>query len=288
MRPDEFAYFDVPFIPFAHRGGAFYPPNLHRENSLHAFTEAVALGYRYLETDVHATRDGVLLAFHDGVLDRVTDRTGAIGELPYAEVAQARIHGIDPIPRLSDLFEAFPGARFNIDAKSPAAVNLLVDTIAAHQAYDRVCVSSFGVRRLHRLRRRLGRRVASSASSAGVAANRFAPWLTWAIDSPAPVLQIPVSIQVLGRRVLVLTPGLVDRVHGAGKLIHIWTIDGSEEMTRLIDAGVDGIFTDRIDTLKSVLVGRSLWYDGPAPGRPDPAGNGPAVSAEPVEPNEEP
>ena len=289
MRPDEFAYFDVPFIPFAHRGGAFYPPNLHRENSLHAFSEAVALGYRYLETDVHATRDGVLLAFHDGVLDRVTDRTGAIGELPYAEVARARIHGIDPIPRLSELFEAFPDARFNIDAKSSAAVDLLVETIAEHETYDRVCVSSFGIRRLHRLRRRLGRRVASAASSAGVAANRFAPWLTRAVDSPAPVLQIPVSVQFLGRRVPVLTPGLVDRVHRAGKLVHIWTIDGSEEMTRLIDAGVDGIFTDRIDTLKSVLVGRSMWYDGPAPGRPDPTGDGRAGDGpSTVEPNEEP
>ena len=65
MRAAEYAYFDVPFAAFAHRGGATYPPNLHRENSLHAFAEAVALGYRYLETDVHATADGVLLAFHD-------------------------------------------------------------------------------------------------------------------------------------------------------------------------------------------------------------------------------
>ena len=293
MTPDEFAYFDVPFIPFAHRGGAFYPPNLHRENSLHAFSEAVALGYRYLETDVHATRDGVLLAFHDRVLDRVTDRTGALVELPYAEVARARIHGIDPIPRLSELFEAFPEARFNIDAKSAAAVDLLVDTIAEHEAYDRVCVSSFGIGRLHRLRRRLGRRlghrVASSASSAGVAAKRFAPWLTWAIEAPAPVLQIPVATQLLGRRVPVLTPGLVDRVHRAGKLVHIWTVDGSEEITRLIDAGVDGIFTDRIDTLKSVLVGRSLWYDGSAPGTPGPTGDGPTGDGPgTVEPNEEP
>ena len=73
MRAAEYAYFDAPFAAFAHRGGATYPPNLHRENSLHAFPQAVDLGYRYLETDVHATADGVLLAFHDAVLDRVTD-----------------------------------------------------------------------------------------------------------------------------------------------------------------------------------------------------------------------
>jgi glycerophosphoryl diester phosphodiesterase len=286
MRADEYAYFELPFIPFAHRGGALYPPNLHRENSRHAFAEAVALGYRYLETDVHATADRVLLAFHDRVLDRVTDRTGTIGDLPYAEVQRARIHGIDPIPRLGELFEAFPDARFNIDAKSEAAVDLLADTIAEHEAYDRVCVSSFGVARLHRLRRRLGRRVASSASAAGIAANRFAPWLTWALNTAAPVLQMPVSARLLGRDVTVLTPALVELVHRAGKLIHIWTVDDSEEMVRLIDAGVDGIFTDRIDTLKSVLQGRSLWYDGAENARSGQDGLDP--TADQVKPNEEP
>ena len=123
MRAADYAFFDVPFAAYAHRGGATYRPNLHRENSLHAFQEAVALGYRYLETDVHATRDGVLLAFHDGVLDRVTDRTGAIADLSYAQVSEARIGGIDPIPRLSELLVKFPDARFNIDAKSRAAVD---------------------------------------------------------------------------------------------------------------------------------------------------------------------
>ena len=87
MRAADYAFFDVPFTAFAHRGRATYEPNLYRENSLHAFKEAVALGYRYLETDVHATRDGVLLAFHDRVLDRVTDHTGAIAEMTYAEIS---------------------------------------------------------------------------------------------------------------------------------------------------------------------------------------------------------
>ena len=259
MRAADYAYFDAPFAAFAHRGGATYPPNLHRENSLHAFQQAVSLGYRYLETDVHTTADGVLLAFHDHVLDRVTDRTGAIRMLPYAEVAEARIHGIDPIPRLADLLTAFPEARFNIDAKADTAVDRLADVIAEHEAYERVCVSSFGVQRLHRLRRRLGNRVASAASSAGVATNRFLPWLTWALNSPAPVLQIPISLPFRGRTITALTPGLLRAAHRAGKQVHIWTVDDSETMERLIDLGVDGIFADRIDTLKDVLIRRDRW-----------------------------
>jgi glycerophosphoryl diester phosphodiesterase len=259
VKAADFAYFDRPFLAFAHRGGAAYAPNLHRENSLHAFGEAVALGYHYLETDVHATADGVLLAFHDGVLDRVTDRTGRIGELPYDEIRRARIHGIDPIPTLAELFVAFPAVRFNIDAKSDAAVDLLADTIAEHEAYDRVCVSSFGVRRVHRLRRRLGRSVASGASALGIAFNRFAPWLTWALNTPAAALQMPIRAKLLGRPVQILTPALVQAVHRAGKQVHVWTVDDAQVMAELIDAGVDGVFTDRIDTLKSVLTEHGLW-----------------------------
>ena len=134
-------------------------------------------------------------------------------------------------------------------------------TIAEHEAYDRVCVASFGLRRLYELRRRLGWRVPSAASALGVAANRFVPWVTWALNTPAPVLQVPVSIPILGRRLSVLTPALVEAVHRAGKKVQIWTVDDSEMMERLIDAGVDGIFTDRVDTLKNVLIKRGLWAD---------------------------
>jgi len=259
MRAADFAYFDAPFLAFAHRGGARYLPNLHRENSRHAFEEAAALGYRYFETDVHATADGELLAFHDNRLDRVTDRTGLVAELPYRAVAEARIHGLDPIPRLAELLVAFPDVRFNIDAKSPTAVRLLADTIAEHGAQDRVCVSSFGVRRLHELRRRLGRRVPSCVSSVGVAVNRFLPWLTRALNSPAPALQIPVRHVLRGRQVTLVTPELLRTVHRAGKQVHVWTVDDAAEMERLLDLGVDGIFTDRVDTLRDVLTARGLW-----------------------------
>ena len=216
MRAAEYAFFDVPFAAYAHRGGATYEPNLYRENSMHAFKEAVALGYRYLETDVHATRDGVLLAFHDRVLDRVTDHNGAIADLSYAQISEARIHGIDPIPQLSELLAEFPDARFNIDAKSSAAVALLAETIAEFDAYDRVCVCSFGIRRVYELRRRLGRRVPSAASALEIAANRFLPWMKWALDSAAPVLQMPICVPILGGELTVLTSGLVVAAHRVG------------------------------------------------------------------------
>lgn len=262
MRADAYAFFEPPFIAFAHRGGATYPPNLYRENSLHAFAEAAALGYRYLETDVHATADGVLIAFHDNKLDRVTDGHGTIANLTFEEVSRAKIHGIDDIPRFEDLLTSFPDARFNVDAKSATSVDLLADLIIAHQAQDRVCVNSFGIRRLHRLRKRLGRDVASGASALAIALYRFAPWLTKIMNTSAPVLQIPMEQKILGMRLRIFTPSLVQAAHHVGKLVHIWTIDDPKTMAELIDAGADGIFTDRIDILKDLLEQRGLWTSG--------------------------
>ncbi|MBV1885896.1 MAG: hypothetical protein KUG61_02350, partial [Parvibaculaceae bacterium] len=83
MRPAKYSYLESDTVlAMAHRGGACAYP----ENTLRAFQHAVDLGYRYVETDVHATRDGVLLAFHDDKLDRVTNKTGVIAELDYAQV----------------------------------------------------------------------------------------------------------------------------------------------------------------------------------------------------------
>lgn len=250
------------FAAFAHRGGATYAPNIGRENTEHAFDEAVELGYRYLETDVHASADGVLFAFHDARLDRVSGHSGRIEELTAAEIAEVRIGGVDPVPRLADLLERFPDARFNIDAKAANAVGPLAEEIRRHVAEGRVCVASFGAGRLSRLRRLLGPGVASSVSAVGVALYAFLPWLARRLPIPGHALQMPEHQRIFGLRVRVLRPSVVSAAHGSGKQVHIWTVDDPESMNRLIDLGVDGIFTDRIDTLKTVLEQRGLW-NGP-------------------------
>src|SRR5688572_1897868 len=125
MPASPWPYLDHPgVIAFAHRGGALDGP----ENTMAAFARAVDLGYRYVETDVHATADGVLVAFHDDRIDRVTDRTGAIADLPWAEVRAARI-GTEPIPLFEDLLGAWPHLRVNVDPKHDAAVAPLAEVI---------------------------------------------------------------------------------------------------------------------------------------------------------------
>lgn len=258
MSERQFRFLDAPLpLAFAHRGGAAYPPNVGIENSMAAFEHAIELGYRYLETDVHATADGVLAAFHDDTLDRVTDRRGRIADLPWAEVARARIGGREPIPRLEEILGTWPQARVNIDVKEAPAIGPLVDVLSRTEARDRVCVSSFSGRRLRRLRGMLGPDVATSLAPWGVA-RLMAPLPTWAarlLLVDAPCVQVPVANG--GTRIV--TAGLVERAHRLGKQVHVWTVDDADEMRALLDLGVDGLMTDRIDTLRDVLLARGQW-----------------------------
>ena len=254
-----FTYLDDPgpVIAFAHRGGAYHPEVEGLENTLAAFRHAVSLGYRHLETDVHVTRDGVLLAFHDSVLDRVTDRRGEIAALTLAEVREALVAGREAVPTLAELFDAFPDARFNIDLKSEGAVSALAELIAERDAWDRVLVGSFSPRRTARFRSLTGGRVPTCATPAEIAAFRVLPrrLADLVTRSRFQAFQVPHKRKWF----TVVTPGFVRRAHAAGRQVHVWTIDDAAEMNTLLDRGVDGIFTDRTDILRDVLIARGQW-----------------------------
>lgn len=252
-------------LALAHRGGAFHPEIEGLENTVAAFEHAVGLGYAYLETDVHVTRDGVLLAFHDHVLDRVTDRSGAIADLTLEQVREASVGGRQQVPTLAELFERFEHARFNIDIKSEGAVAALAEFVSAHDAWDRVLVGSFSPRRLATFRRLTGDRVPTSAHPWEVLAFRLLPSARLARSltrGRVAALQVPHRRRLpvaRGRSVRIVTPGLVRRAHAAGTHVHVWTIDDPAEMQHLLGLGVDGLFTDRTDVLRAVLIERGQW-----------------------------
>lgn len=257
---NRFEYFDVPFAALAHRGGWDANSPAPLENSLRAFEHAVNdLGYRYVETDVHASADGVLVALHDERLDRVSDRQGVVAQLPFSEIRRARISGSEPVPTMDEVFEALPQARFNIDIKQKNAILPLVEAIRRHHAQSRVCVASFSPSRLTRFRSLMGPDVATAASIDVVAWSAYVPWIPWLLNAGVQAFQIPRNQQLGSLRLPVLTAGLRSVAHARDMRIHVWTIDDEQEMTELIDTGVDGIVTDRIDVLRHVASEHGVW-----------------------------
>ncbi|HZG05865.1 MAG TPA: glycerophosphodiester phosphodiesterase [Streptomyces sp.] len=246
-------FFDHPApLAFAHRGGAA----AGLENTHGAFARAVGLGYRYLETDVRATADGRLVAFHDATLDRVTDGSGPIAALPWAEVRRARVGGSEPVPLLAELLRAFPRARWNIDVKADAALAPLLAVLDEAGAWDRVCVGAFDEGRVARARRLAGPRLATSLGTRGVLGLRLRSYrLPGAVSRGALCAQVP------ARRggVRVVDRAFVRHAHGRGLQVHVWTVNDPERMRALLDLGVDGIVTDRLGTLRTVLAERGAW-----------------------------
>lgn len=248
-------------LALAHRGGTTHPANVGIENTIAAFRNAVGLGFTYLETDVHATSDGEVVAFHDVALDRVTDQRGLIAHTPSSVVRAARIGGTEPIPLLRELFEHFPTTKFNIDLKSDGALAPTIATIREFDALDRVCLGTFSERRLRALRAAVGPMVATAAGQVGTAVLRFSPAvLSRMLHSSAPVLQIPAEHRIGGVQFTVVTPGLVRRAHALGKQVHVWFHSwgrqDAAEMHRLLDLGVDGLVVDDLLTLLSVFAER--------------------------------
>lgn len=240
---------------FAHRG--WHIGDLAGcENSLAAMSRAVAEGFRYLETDVQVTADGVAVVFHDPTLDRVTDHRGPIAALPYSAVRRVLIGGREPIARFDEMLSACPDAYFNVDPKSDAAVEPLLAAVDAAGAWDRVCFGSFSGRRLAAIRSAAPREVSTSlgpgqvarllaGSATGLPMGRFS----------ARAAQVPMR----HRGVPVVTPAFIKRAHRHQLEVHVWTVDDTALMEQLLRLGVDGLMTDRPDLLRAVLQELGQW-----------------------------
>ena len=164
-------------LAFAHRGGSLLWP----ENTMLAFRGAVEMGYRYLETDLHATRDGALVLIHDDTLERTTNGSGPAWEHTLTELKlfDAGYHfspdggltypyrgqGVT-VPTLEEVMEAFPEVRLNVEIKQeqPPAVAAVADFIEKRGLHDRLLVASFRDRVIRDFRSASGGAVATSAA----------------------------------------------------------------------------------------------------------------------------
>ena len=259
-------------VNFAHRGASVRAP----ENTLQSFRLAAESGAGGLETDVHMTRDGRVVAIHDDSVDRTTDGTGLVREMTFKE-----LQGLDAgyrfttdggkiypyrgrglrVPEIGEVFREFPGLAVNIDLKEsqPGIEGALLRIIEEEGAEGRVLVASGRRGPLARFRRLAGGRVRTGASAREIAVFHYLSRLRleYLLRPPYDALQVPVEY----RGTPLVTPRFLQAAHGVGVTVDVWTIDEPEEMRRLFDLGADTIMTNRPEVLEEVLRG------SPEPGR---------------------
>ena len=227
------------------------------ENTLAAFDRATALGLTHLETDVQTTRDGHVVCFHDATLRRVTGAPGRVADLDLADLRRLRVHGTDTVPTLAEALAAFPSACFAIDLKDEASIGAMAGLLRANPRWaGRICVAGAWSRWLRRLQdeapgvttalgwRALTTLVACARGGVrpvGVSGGAFA-------HVPMRLGRLPIHSE-----------RVIPRAHALGIRVIVWTVDDPATMGSLLDAGVDGIITDRPDVLRDVLISRGEW-----------------------------
>lgn len=243
-------------IAIAHRGGALEQP----ENSMRAFEAAIRLGYTYLEIDAQVTSDGVVVAFHDAALDRVTDLKGAIEKRTYLEVSAARVSGTEPIPMLQDVLAAWPNAQFNIDVQSDAVVLPLARVLRIADCLSRVCLASASAKRLDLMREIFGDRLCTALAPGELSRLQRATMGLPQARFAGRCAQLPERMTLGGVLPWRLSERFLASAHKLGIPVHVATINEAQDMERLIELGVDGVMTDRPSILREVMQARGLWW----------------------------
>lgn len=259
----------------AHRGGGGA-----RENTLAAFSEAVALGYRHLETDVHVTCDGELVVSHDPTLGRVAGDPRPIAQLTAAEVRAVRVAGSEPVPTFLELIDAFPEALLTVDLKVDAAVAPMLRLLEQRpELLERGCFGAFSGHRVDALRGRFGARICTTATPmemfrllSAVRLRRRPPAIS--ADLVAVPERYPGTATAPGassaasgsgraprRRpsVRVADPSFIGAVAEQGLAVHVWTVNDPGRMAALVAAGADGLVSDELPVLREVLSGLGRW-----------------------------
>ena len=236
----------------AHRGGAREVP----ENTWSAVEHVESLGLTWMETDLHATADDVVVLSHDADLGRIGGR-GTLSELTWDEAAELDAGDGRGLVRLDEVLEAHPGLALNVDLKEPAVVQPALQVVRAADALDRVRFASFSARRLAMLRRQQPRATTSlggfdiaglmllSEAALPLPHTRWG-WTRGRVDA--------VQVPPMHRGMQVVTRRFVAQAHTAGLEVHVWTVDDPEEMRRLAALNVDAIMTD-VPTLALEILG---------------------------------
>ncbi len=251
-------------LVIAHQGG----DGLFPSNTLYAFEEAAKMGVDVLELDVHASKDGELVVIHDDTVERTTNGTGKVNDLTLADLKELdagydwsperkgesfpyRDKGIT-IPTLEEVFVALPDKRVNIELKqeTPSITQKLCDLIQTYEKQAQVLVVSFSDKAIGEFRGVCPEVVTAGAPSEVRTFYIFHRLFLAGLYRPyADAFQVPETqnnLQIVSER-------FVRDAKRKNLEVHVWTVDETEAMRRLLDMGVDGIITDRPDRLLALL-----------------------------------
>lgn len=267
MEEKDFFKYDRPLV-IAHQGGELLAPS----NTMAAFTNAAEMRVDVLETDIHITKDGHLVTIHDPTVDRTTNGKGAVADLTLEEIQQldAGYHFKDLeghysfrgkgvyIPTVEEMFQTFQDMRIEIEIKDdnpPEKYNeissKLWELITKYHMEDKILVGSFDQDIINTFNKYSNGQVATSAGRSEV--KNFVVFHKFFLRNlyvpQVDAFQIPTEdsgFDLTDRK-------LINGAHRLGMQIHYWTIDDPEIMKKLIDAGADGILTNRPDLLLKLL-----------------------------------
>lgn len=267
MKKEQKSFFLKPTVVLAHRGDSHHYP----ENTLPAFEAAEKMGVDLIETDVHITADGEVIVWHDVTLERMSGLKGLIPSLKLDEVMKAdagflfssdggssfpfRGKGVQVV-LFEQLLKQLPTTRFNVDLKdkSEKLVNRYCEILNIQNASDRVCTASFHDSNLKLFRRLMPDSPCSFTQAEVVQTILLSKsgLIAFKRHFRGDVFQGPDR----EKGIQVATPRLIKALKKRGIPVHIWTINDAESMHRLLDMGVDGIFTDNPSILQQVLKDR--------------------------------
>jgi len=228
-------------LVIAHRGASGY----RRENTLPAYELAVELDADMIELDLHRTRDAATVVIHD---ERPPGLAAPeIGAATLAEVRALDLGGGERVPTFDEVLDCV-GARIalNVELKSggagpyPGLEATAVDAVARRGLLARTLFSSFEDAYLAGLRRE-----APAARRALLLEPRSA-------ERPFERARA-VGAEAINPWHGLATPELVGAAHAEGLAVYVYTVNREEEMRRLLDLGVDGLFTDYPDRMRALL-----------------------------------
>tara|TARA_B100000900_G_scaffold414610_1_gene441746 strand:- start:22 stop:759 length:738 start_codon:yes stop_codon:yes gene_type:complete len=241
-------YQSKPFIGLSHRGNS----KDYIENSFEAFKSVIDMGFEYIETDLRKTLDNEIIAFHDPNLKRLFNVDLKVEDLTFKEIDNFFAIKNCKLLSFKDVLNNFPEIKFNVDLKIRGLVHDSIKIVKESNAFDRVCFASFNSSHTDLVLKNNSNAIVSMGMK-DVAYFKFFNFLR----KNSKILQVPLSWNGIN----IVNDKLIQKTKDNNLLIHVWTINDSKTIRKLIEMGVNGIVTDEPQLIMNIMKEKKLIFD---------------------------